>query len=289
MTFAASIRLPEAAARRLADTFPAPEEGPDAPLSVDLSEAGPGLWEVVAYYAERPEAEALAWLLPDGDTENAVFTIAELPETDWVAKSLKGLPPVRAGRFLVHGSHDRVQLRSNDLGIEIEAAQAFGTGHHGTTAGCLRALGMLSRRLRPRNALDLGTGSGVLAIAIARLWRIPVLATDIDPLATAIAAANVRHNGVAALVETVTAAGFRHRVFSGVERFDLIVANILAGPLAAMATDLAHRLSPGGVVVLSGLLPEQETRIVAAYRNRGLILSRASVLDGWLTLVLARS
>ena len=141
------------------------------------------------------------------------FAIAALPETNWVAKSLEGLKPVRAGRFLVHGAHDRDKLRPNDIGIEIEAGEAFGTGHHGTTAGCLLAIERAVRTRPIRNALDIGTGSGVLAIAIAKLAHIPVLASDIDPVATRVAAANVRLNGVHPEVRVVTAAGIGGRIF----------------------------------------------------------------------------
>src|SRR5690606_36419126 len=155
----------------------------------------------------------------------------ELPDIDWVAHTLEALNPVRAGRFLLHGAHDRGRARPGELGIEIEAGLAFGTGHHGTTAGCLELITDVVRRERLRNALDLGTGSAVLAIALAKLARIPVLATDIDPVATEVAAGNVRLNGVDDLVECVTATGFDHPVFADRGPFDLILATILTGPL----------------------------------------------------------
>ena len=216
------------------------------------------------------------------------FTIAELPETDWVAKSLEGLKPVRAGRFLVHGAHDRDRVKPNDIAIEIEAGQAFGTGHHGTTTGCLIAIEREAKTRTIRNALDVGTGSGVLAIALAKMAKARVLASDIDPVATRVANENVRLNGVAAFVRTLTAAGLSGRAFRERAPYDLVVANILAGPLAALAPAIRRHVAPGGTVILSGLLPEQRTRIVAAYRGTGLLLVRSMIVEGWLTLVLRR-
>lgn len=187
-----------------------------------------------------------------------------LPEVDWVARSLEGLKPVRAGRFLVHGSHDRDRRRIGDLAIQIEAGLAFGTGHHGTTAGCLEMIDRVVRRESPANALDLGTGSAVLAIAIAKLAHIPVLATDIDPVAVAVAADNVRLNGVSAFVATATATGFGHPLFARRAPFDLIVANILARPLMRLAPSMRTHLAPRGSLILSGILERQRGAVIAA-------------------------
>ena len=214
------------------------------------------------------------------------FAFAELPETDWVAKSLEGLTPVRVGRFLVHGSHDRARRRPNDLAIEIEAGQAFGTGHHGTTAGCLAAIDRLAKTRAMRNALDVGTGSGVLAIGIAKRCKVPVLASDVDPVAVRIADANARLNGVRPLVRTLCAAGIEGTAFARPGGFDLIVANILAGPLVALAPSIRRRLAPRGAVILSGLLAHQANRVAAAYRAQGLRLVRAETREGWVTLTL---
>jgi len=211
-----------------------------------------------------------------------------VPEVDWVALSLEGLKPVRAGRFFVHGAHDRQKRRSGDLAIEIEAGLAFGTGHHGTTAGCLEVLEEVARRERPRNALDLGTGSAVLAIALAKFSHIPVLATDIDPVATRVAADNVRLNGVSSLVETATAPGFHHPVFSARGAFDLIVANILARPLMRLAPQMARHLTPGGSIVLSGILERQRNAVVAAYTGQKFRHVRTLEREGWVTLHLKR-
>ena len=212
----------------------------------------------------------------------------DVPDIDWVTHSLEGLKPVRAGRFLVHGSHDRVQRRSGDLAIEIDAGLAFGTGHHGTTSGCLEMIDRVVRREMPRNALDLGTGSAVLAIALAKLAHIPVLATDIDPVATRVAAENVRLNKVAGLVETATATGFHHPVFARRAPFDLIVANILARPLMRLAPDMAKHLALGGSLVLSGILDRQRDAVIAAYVGQRFRHVRTFWRRGWVTLHLKR-
>lgn len=211
-----------------------------------------------------------------------------LPDIDWVAKSLEGLKPVRAGRFIVQGSHDRDAIRANDIAVEIEAGQAFGTGHHGTTAGCLIMLEQLVRSRPALNALDLGTGSGVLAIAIAKLAKCPVLATDIDPVATRVAEANARLNGTGGLIRFETAAGLSHRAFVEEGPFDLIVANILAKPLMRMAPAIARELAPGGRLVLSGILAGQRRMVLAAFRQAGLYHRRTLWRGEWVTLYLER-
>jgi ribosomal protein L11 methyltransferase len=211
-----------------------------------------------------------------------------LPDIDWVARSLEGLKPVRAGRFFVHGAHDRRKRHSGELAIEIEAGLAFGTGHHGTTAGCLETLEQVVRREHPRNALDLGTGSSVLAIALAKLAHIPVLATDIDPIAVKVAAANARLNHVKALVETVTAPGFHHPIFTARAPFDLIVANILARPLMRLAPEMAKHVAPGGSIVLSGILDRQRDAVISAYVGQRFRHVRTLHREGWVTIHLKR-
>ncbi|PBB90542.1 50S ribosomal protein L11 methyltransferase [Mesorhizobium sp. WSM3864] len=211
-----------------------------------------------------------------------------LPDIDWVARSLEGLKPVRAGRFFVHGAHDRDKRRSGDLAIEIEAGLAFGTGHHGTTAGCLELLEQVVLRERPGNALDLGTGSAVLAIALAKLAHIPVLATDIDPVAVRVAATNARLNQVKALVETVTAPGFHHPIFSRRAPFDLIVANILARPLMRLAPEMARHIRLGGSLVLSGILDRQRDAVISAYVGQSFRHVRTLHREGWVTIHLKR-
>ncbi len=211
-----------------------------------------------------------------------------MPDIDWVARSLEGLKPVRAGRFLVHGAHDRRRRQVGDLAIEIEAGLAFGTGHHGTTAGCLEMILDVARRERPRRVLDLGTGSGVLAIAIAKLLPARVLATDIDPVATRVAAGNARLNGVRARVRTVTAAGFHHPALAAARPFDLIVANILARPLMRVAPQMAAHVATGGSLILSGILERQREAVLAAYVGQRFRHVRTLRREGWVTLHLKR-
>lgn len=214
--------------------------------------------------------------------------IEDLPDIDWVTHSLDGLQPVRAGRFLIHGSHDLDQVRPHDLAVEINAGQAFGTGHHGTTSGCLEMIERVMRRRRFHAVLDLGTGSAVLAIAAAKLARRPVLATDIDPVAIKVARENVRKNMCASLITLRTARGFHADVFSRAGPFDLIIANILARPLMAMAPDISRNLARGGEVILSGILASQRRRVLAAFVTQGISHRRTLWREGWVTLHLGR-
>jgi ribosomal protein L11 methyltransferase len=211
-----------------------------------------------------------------------------LPDIDWVAHTLAGLKPVEAGPFLVHGSHDRVKRKPGRIAIEIEAGLAFGTGHHGTTAGCLETVAKVARRERPRRILDLGTGSGVLAIGAARLLRMPVLATDNDPVATRVAAANARLNGVSNLVRTATASGLRSKVIEDAAPFDLIVANILARPLIGLAPSVARAIAPGGSLILSGILAGQRRAVIAAYAAQRFRHVSTIWREGWVTMHLKR-
>ncbi|MBB3655385.1 ribosomal protein L11 methyltransferase [Rhizobium sp. BK650] len=248
------------------------------------------IWEASVYMMAEDEAdvrsrveEALGQAFPD-----AVLSREVIPDVDWVTKSLEGLKPVRAGRFLVHGSHDRDKVRSGDIAIEIDAGQAFGTGHHGTTAGCLEVIDRVVRARTVRNALDLGTGSGVLAIAVRKLRNVPVLATDIDPIAVRVAAENVRRNGITSGISTVTAPGFHSTAFSEHGPFDLIIANILARPLIKMAPQLVNHLAPGGSVILSGILASQRWKVLAAYNGARLRHVRTIWRNGWVTIHLDR-
>lgn len=207
-----------------------------------------------------------------------------IPDIDWIAKSLEGLTPVRAGRFLVHGSHDRDKVQPHDIAIEIDAGQAFGTGHHGTTAGCLEVIEKVVRSRKVRNALDLGTGSGVLAIAVRKLLPIPVLATDIDPIAVRVARDNARRNQVVDAIDFRTAPGFHSTAFRHYGPFDLIIANILARPLIKMAPQLVTHLAPNGSVILSGILASQRWKVIAAYSGEGLSHVRTIWRNGWVTI-----
>lgn len=262
------------------------EDGPPLAI-VEIDEEG-DIHEVSLYAegdVERIE-NRIRDLLADLSLSRPVEREA-LPDIDWVAKSLEGLKPVRAGGFFVHGAHDRALAQDGDIAIEIEAGQAFGTGHHGTTAGCLEMLAEVAATERPGNALDLGAGSAVLAIALAKLARIPVLATDIDPVATEVAAGNARLNGVGDLVECVTAAGFGHPAFAR-GPFDLVVVNILAGPLIELAPAMARHVKAGGSLVLSGILDRQEEAVLAAYRAADFTHVRTLHREGWATIRMKR-
>jgi ribosomal protein L11 methyltransferase len=256
-------------------------EEADAPRAqaVSLVEADGrrDLWQVEAYYEEAPSRAALE----DLGLDPAALSIEQLPDADWVARSLEGLVPVRAGRFLVHGSHD-TRLPPGGIRMEITAGTAFGTGHHATTRGCLIAADRLLRRRRPRRILDLGSGTGVLAIAAAKVSRAPALAIDIDPEAVRVTRENARLNGASVLVKAAL------RLPARGPRFDLILANILAGPLVDLAPEVVARLDAGGALVLSGLMVAQERQVAAAYRNRGLRLDRRLRLDDWSVLVFMR-
>jgi ribosomal protein L11 methyltransferase len=255
----------------------------------EIDEAN-GIWEASIYGPAEHEpqiAGRFAGLVNESFPALDVEREA-LPDIDWIAKSLEGLKPVRAGRFLVYGSHDRDKVRPNDIGILIDAGQAFGTGHHGTTAGCLKMIGDVLKSRRVRNALDLGTGSGVLAIATRLMSKIPVVATDIDPIATRVAAQNARLNGVSDGIHLATAPGFHHAIFREHGLFDLVIANILARPLMKLAPDLVRHLSDGGTVILSGILAEQRWKVIAAYNSAGLKHRRTTWMNGWVTIELVR-
>ena len=281
MTFTLTWTLARAEATKLTDAI-------TEWASSDMTEMADGRWNVTAYFDARPDDTALGAASEFAIGTRKLPPIKKLADEDWVAKSLTALAPVQAGRYLVHGSHDRDRAPVNAVTIEIDAATAFGTGHHGTTAGCLTALSELAKRKQVCNALDVGTGSGVLAIAAAKTWRIPVLATDIDPIAVEIARDNARLNEVAAHVRTIRAPGMRHPLLRRSNAFDLVTANILARPLSDLAPKIANAVAPGGTVILSGLLPGQRRWIVGSYRNNGLTFRRAMVRDGWLTLELQK-
>ncbi|HEX2255203.1 MAG TPA: 50S ribosomal protein L11 methyltransferase [Afifellaceae bacterium] len=262
----------------------------DSGAAICLIEGAPD-WSVEAYFANDEDPASLAARIRDrlgGDAFGAPLAVERLGEEDWVARGLAELSPVAAGRFLVLGSHDLARAPKGRKTILVEAGQAFGTGHHATTRGCLVVLDRLVARRRFVNALDLGTGSGVLAIALAKLLNRPVLATDIDPVAVAVAKQNAKRNGVATLVRAVAADGLSHPEVAARAPFDLVVANILAGPLIGMAPLLARGLVRGGVLVLSGLLDTQRSRVAAAYAAEGIPLQRAERFGDWSVLVLQR-
>jgi ribosomal protein L11 methyltransferase len=237
---------------------------------------------VEALYTEPPDADLLSRLV--GHTVEA----APLPDQDWIRLSQEGLPPVRAGRFFVYGAHDAGEVPPGVIPMKIEAGMAFGTGHHETTALCLAALSDLAKRRAFKNVLDLGCGTGLLAIGAAKLWRRRVMASDIDPVAIEVTTENARANGVAPLIRALTAEGLTNPAIAASAPYDLIVANILASPLTQLAPSIVRALAKGGMLVLSGLLTWQENLVVSFYTPHGLIL-RARRRDGpWTALVLEK-
>jgi ribosomal protein L11 methyltransferase len=262
-------------------------------IAVSLSDAGGGRWQVAIHFRGEAERERVrgAVAAAVGAEAAAALQFGSVEAADWVRQSLAGLRPVAAGRFVVHGAHDRTRVPLNHIGIEIEAALAFGTGHHGTTRGCLLALDAICKAMplaktRPR-ILDVGTGSGVLAIAAARALHAHVLATDIDAFAVRTARSNASYNRAGSLLSVVLADGVGARTIRTHALYHLIFANILLGPLKRIATPLRRLAAPGGRVVLSGILPSQANAVIAAYRP--LALQRRLDIDGWTTLVLVRT
>lgn len=260
-------------------------------VSVAVSETAPDdpLWRVDIYAGpnippEELEAEVRQAL--GEDIAGLDLSSESIEDADWVAASLAGLDPVPAGRFVVHGAHDAERLPEGVIAIQVEAALAFGTGHHGTTKGCLLAFDQLAERVTPERVLDLGTGTGVLAIAAAKLLGINVLASDIDATSVGIAQANVEINGVEDRVSVIEADGFDHPDMKARAPFDLIFANILAGPLIALAPEIAKAAASGGHVILSGLMSEQADDVRAAYLSAGFGVAEESILDNWVTMTL---
>ena len=334
-TYVARLRAPETEARRIADLL---SESIDPARAVCAAFEAPDGWQVEVHFVPPLDAARLRSLINLISAARArSLRIEPAPPRDWIKASLAGLLPVEAGRFFVHGAHDRARVPINRIAIEIEAALAFGTGHHGTTRACLLAIDALAkgwgknsrrkilnlpsplvgegweggrRRRKPTTAktppsrlvaladlphkgggakiLDLGTGSGVLAIAAAKTLRARVLATDIDRRAVRTARENARSNHIGAYVETICAAGLLAPRFNACRRFDLVFANILLAPLQRLAAPLARRLAPAARIVLSGLLPAHANAALAAYRAQNLALERRIECEGWTTLVMKR-
>lgn len=264
--------------------------GEPAPLALTLFELHPPTFVVEAYYSAMPQLDALRFRLAEYDARLADASLEEVPDENWVALSQAALPPIAAGRFVVHGSHDRARFAMRRLAVEIEAGEAFGSGHNATTALCLEALDAQARWRRPlRRVLDLGCGSGVLAIAAARVAPTArVLAVDNDPVAAAIARENARLNRVSGRVRGLTATGLAHPALRCGPPFDLVLANILPGPLIALAPALRGAVRGGGAAILSGLLDHQAAEVAAAYRANGFRMVRRLQRAGWTALVVAK-
>ena len=261
-----------------------------APIGVGVFEIedGSGIWEVGGYFTDPPDETGL--MLLSTAFGAAPFAVSELPEVDWVAKVKRALAPVRAGRFFVHGSHDAGKLPDDTIGLLIDSSMAFGTGHHGTTQGCLEALDRLAADgFTARNVADIGCGTAVLAMAAAKLWPDdPVIASDIDPQAVDVARANVRANGLEGRVECIEAAGFDHPTLRERAPFDLVFANILKGPLISLAPQMRDSVAPGGHAILSGILNEQADEVLTAYFENGFNLAHRREIVEWTTLELTK-
>ena len=272
----------EALGLAMEEMWPEPEG-----IGVFEIEDGSGLWEVGGYFTEAPDETELALLAAAYGAKP--FVVSELPETDWVAKVKRELVPVRAGRFFVYGSHDADQVPDDVEPLLIEAAMAFGTGHHGTTQGCLRALDRLDNDgVVCKNVIDVGCGTAVLAMGAARIWPNPVMASDIDEVAVDVAEANVSVNNLEGRVICVEAAGFENDAIKAKAPFDLVFANILKAPLIDLAPDMARYLTDGGYAILSGILNEQADEVVDVYARNAINLIHREEIGEWTTLTLRK-
>lgn len=260
-----------------------------APTGVGVFEVedDSGLWEIGGYFTERPDEIGLA-LLAAAHGANP-FAVSRVEDRDWVAQVRRELHPVEAGRFTVYGAHDSHTVGPHRVGLRIEAAMAFGTGHHGTTRGCLMLFDrLLKQRHRPRRVADIGCGTGVLAMGAAKALRVPCVATDIDPVASDTARANIAANGAGPWVRTGRAIGTRSDLYRSAAPFDLIFANILAAPLKRLAPEIAAHLTYGGHAVLAGLLTPQTKSVEAVFRGHGMYRADRITLGEWTSLVLRR-
>ena len=273
----------EALAEAMEDFLPEP-----VGVGVFEIEDGSGRFEVGIYFEEEPDDTELALMAAIYGAKP--FAVSEVPETDWVAHVKRELQPVEAGRFYVYGSHDADKVPEGRVALLIEAAMAFGTGHHGTTKGCLLALDRLDRAgFRGRNVADIGCGTAVLAMAAAAIWGLSVIASDIDPVAVDVARANAEANGLADKVICVEAAGFAQPDLKARAPYDLVFANILKGPLLDLAPHMETNVATGGYAILSGILNSQADEVAAAYKRAGFLLTARDEIAEWTTLVLRRA
>ncbi len=288
LSYSALTTLPgEGRAQALADAL---EGMTPTPTGVGIFEIedGSGLWEVGAYYLERPDDIALSLLAAAHDARP--FAVSEIPEKDWVSEVRRELTPVHAGRFVVYGGHDRDVVPSQKIGLEIEAAMAFGTGHHGTTQGCLMAFDMLLQKgMVARNVADIGAGTAVLAMAAAKVLSGQFIASDIDPIATETAKANVAANGLRGRVQCLTSVGFRHAELHRRAPYDLIFANILAGPLKRLAPEMEAHTESGSMLILSGIQNYQAKGVANTYEGFGFMVMERRVIGEWTTITLRKA
>ena len=290
MRLVSDERRARAVADLIVESFEPAEAASTAFETDDLLPGGGKAWLMEAYFGSAPDEEAIRALIAAASDEatarSATFGLTE--KRDWVANSLAGLKPVRAGRFLVHGAHDRARVQANDVAIEIEAGLAFGTGHHGTTRGCLLHFDRLLKRRRPARILDVGCGAGVLAIAAAKVLRRKVWLGDIDPVAVEVANTNARLNGVGAFCRAIVSRGVENERLRAAAPYDLVFANILARPLRLLAPSLAAVMDPDGEAIVSGLLLADVAGVLASWRAQGLHLIERIDLEGWASLRLRR-
>jgi ribosomal protein L11 methyltransferase len=253
---------------------------------------GEGDWTIEGYGRVPPDRSQLAAGLEVAATALRFpvpeAVISRVPDTDWVSETMRNFPPIDAGRFFVHGSHFEGAVPAGRIGLMIDAGTAFGSGEHATTWSCLMALSLISRRAAPRRVLDIGCGTGILAMAAAKLWPVPVVAADIDPQAARVAHFNARENRLAARIRTATADGYRHALIARGAPYDVILSNILARPLARLAPELGRHLAPGGIAILSGLLARHERLVLSAHLRAGLALVGRIRKGEWDTLILRK-
>ncbi len=284
--------LDQPQAHALAEIAEAAERLEILAVAIDEYDEASQLWSVSVYFEHPPKSgnvDTLAAIAADVlDIARLPWKLENVPDINWVQKSLEGLSPVQAGRFFVHGCHDRHVRPAHSIAIELEAAMAFGSGHHGTTKGCLTAFDRLLKQRRFSRILDVGTGTGILAIAAAKVLKTKIIASDIDPVAVRHADENAHHNGVNAYVKTLGARGLNHSEIRENGPYNLIFANILARPLAGMALNIAANAAPGGHIILSGILPQQSMFVENAYRTQGFVVDKRYNLENWITLSLRK-
>lgn len=285
ITYTASTKLTDKGAAEIVATAMEDLEPTPHGVAVSEIEEDSGIWEVSGYFTETPDEIELALLAAAFGV--SPFVVAEVPDTDWVDKVRRELTPVEAGRFFVYGSHDADKIPEGAEPLLIEAAMAFGTGHHGTTLGCLKALDhLVSNGFAAKSVADIGCGTAVLAMGAARMWSDSIIASDIDEVAVEVAMTNLRANGLQDKVACVEAAGFGHPDLASRAPYDLVFANILKQPLIHLAPDMAKSLAPGGYAILSGILTRQAQEVIDVYKDQGFDVYMQNDIGDWVTLML---